>query len=205
MDAHKCRSSRFFIRRKVMQLSGDLASIRLPMCNLDEKQSKEEFLNVLSGQLVKEHQWESNNFFCYHIAMWLSIVISFCSTILAAFNLVSSAALSILSAATAVVLLLDKKFMFPQRWRWHNERRIHLEKIRNQINFEGLSIKEASASFNDLIISMERNYPTGIDIIIHAVAPKKDADDGSAADAVKEHQPGSVGTQKPTKRKPKPP
>ena len=122
--------------------------------------NKDELLQVLRRRSAFDRRWEALNFAAYQVLLLLSIFASFGSAILAAANIASPLLISMLTAIPGVAIVLDRSFLFADRWRWHNAVSTRFSALESMLRFEGKTVEYVSQAMGEYLSVMETKYPS---------------------------------------------
>jgi hypothetical protein len=124
------------------------------------EENQDEILHVIRRRRASNRRWELINFIAYQLLLLISIFASFGSAILAAANVMPSIVIALLTAIPGVAIVLDRSFLFADRWRWHNAVSTQYSALENMLVFEGKSIEHVSKAMGEYQLLMETKYPS---------------------------------------------
>jgi len=122
--------------------------------------NRDELLHVLRTRRTFDQRWELFNFVAYQALLLISIFASFGSAILAAANIAPPIVIALLTAIPGVAIVLDRSFLFADRWRWHNALSTHFGVLEHMLVFEGKTVEHVSQAMGEYLSLMETKYPS---------------------------------------------
>jgi hypothetical protein len=120
---------------------------------------KADLIKKISARIAHDEKWAKTDFLCAQIFVWLTILASFFTAILAATEKVSPLLVAFLAAIPGTVIVVEKSFSFGKRARWHWEMVATLEGLLNSLLYEEASIDEVSRQLSEHRKVMEKSFP----------------------------------------------
>jgi hypothetical protein len=132
---------------------------------MEEKPKLEDFLLDVKKRIRKRKRFETADSWLYQTFLWLSILSSFTTAVLAAVMAAegtkqNNALYTAISAAiSAFVLSIDKHFSFGKRALWNSVFRCDLEAILRDVYYNIDPLEKGVERLNKLDREMEANFP----------------------------------------------
>lgn len=121
---------------------------------------REDLLSRLRARHAFDKRWETVNFVAYQALLLIAIFSSFGAAIVAAASLASPIVVSLLTAVPGVAIVIDRSFLFADRWRWHNSVSTQFVAFEQKLVFEGATVEEISRVQGEYLLLMETRYPS---------------------------------------------
>lgn len=113
----------------------------------------------ISTRIRADEKWARIDFVFAQAFVWLAILASFFSAILAAGDAVPKLVLAFLAAVPGTVIVVEKSFSFAQRARWHWEMMVGLDQLVNALEYENAPIEQVSKQLSEFRRKMETKFP----------------------------------------------
>lgn len=126
---------------------------------MDEEQKRTTLIQKIESRRAYDDKWASRDFTLAQTVLWMAILCSFFTAILAAGDAVPKLLLGFLTAIPGTAILIDKNFSFARRARWHWDMVAKLDQFANQLQFEGAKVEEVSKQLGEFRVQMEANFP----------------------------------------------
>ena len=126
---------------------------------MDEDQKREALLEKIETRKSHNEKWAGYDFTLAQTFLWLAILSSFSTAILAAAEAVSKLLLGFFAAIPGLAIVVEKNFSFARRARWHWEMVAKLDQLSNQLRFEGAKVEDVSRQLGVLGVAMEDKFP----------------------------------------------
>lgn len=126
---------------------------------MDEEQKRNALIAQMSTRMAYDDKWAGRDFTLAQTFLWLAILASFFTAILAAADAVPKLLLGFLAAIPGAAILVDKNFSFARRARWHWEMVAKLEQLINRLQFEGAQTEAVSKQLGEFRVEMEGKFP----------------------------------------------
>lgn len=126
---------------------------------MDEDQKREALLEKIETRKSHSEKWAGYDFTLAQTFLWLAILSSFSTAILAAAEAVSKLLLGFFAAIPGLAIVVEKNFSFARRARWHWEMVAKLDQLSNQLRFEGVKVEDVSRQLGVLGVEMEDKFP----------------------------------------------
>lgn len=126
---------------------------------MDNEHKRAALVAKIETRMSHDDKWASRDFTLAQTFLWLAILSSFFTAILAAADAVPDLILGFLAAIPGTAILVDKNFSFAQRARWHWEMVARLDQLMNQLQFQGASVEDVANQLGMLRVEMEERFP----------------------------------------------
>ena len=126
---------------------------------MDEQKQRDDLIAKITERLGYDKKWGERDFIFAQIFVWLAILASFFTAILAAADAAPNLVLAFLAAIPGTVIIIEKSFSFGRRTRWHWEMVAGLDELLNQLKYEGAKADEISKKLSSFRKEMEAGYP----------------------------------------------
>jgi Flp pilus assembly protein TadB len=126
---------------------------------MDEEQKRAALAEKIETRKSYDDKWAGRDFTLAQAFLWLAILSSFCTAILAVAGTVPQLLLGFLAAIPGMAILVDKNFSFARRARWHRKMVARLDQLVNQLQFEGAKVEDVAKQLGVLLIEMEEEFP----------------------------------------------
>lgn len=126
---------------------------------MDEDQSRAALIDKIETRKSHSEKWAGYDFTLAQTFLWLAILSSFSTAILAAAVEVPKLVLGFLAAIPGLAILVEQNFSFARRARWHWEMVAKLDQLSNQLRFEGAKVEDVSRQLGVLGVAMEDKFP----------------------------------------------
>lgn len=126
---------------------------------MDEEQKRAALVEKIETRKSYDDKWAGRDFTLAQAFLWLAILSSFCTAILAAADAVPKLLLGFLAAIPGMAILVDRNFSFARRARWHWEMVAKLDQLINKLQFEGAKVEDVAKQLGVLRIEMEEKFP----------------------------------------------
>lgn len=126
---------------------------------MDEEQKRTALLSKIQTRQTYDDKWARVDFMLAQLFVWLAILSSFLTAILAVADVVPKLVLAMLAAIPGAVILVDKSFSFARRARWHWDMVAKLDQFSNQLQFEDAKVEEVSKRLGEFRFEMEAKFP----------------------------------------------
>lgn len=126
---------------------------------MDDEERRSELIKKISARIDHDERWAKLDFLCAQIFVWLTILASFFTAILAAAEAVPPLILAFLAAIPGTVIVIEKSFAFSRRARWHWTMVATLEEYKGQLEFQQVDVAEVSKLYGNFRKTMEDSFP----------------------------------------------
>jgi hypothetical protein len=126
---------------------------------MDNEEKRSELVKKITARIGHDEKWARLDFLCAQLFVWLTILASFFTAILAAAEAVSPLLLAFLAAIPGTVIVIEKSFAFSKRARWHWAMVATLEEYKNKLEFQSADVGEVSELFSEFRKAMEESFP----------------------------------------------
>ena len=126
---------------------------------MDEEQKRAALLGKIHTRKAHDDKWARTDFILAQLFVWLAILSSFLTAILAVADVVPKLVLALLAAIPGAVILVDKSFSFARRARWHWDMVAKLDQFSNQLQFEEARVEDVSKQLGEFRFDMEAKFP----------------------------------------------
>lgn len=141
---------------------------------MDNEEKRSELVKKIAARIDHDERWAKLDFLCAQIFVWLTILASFFTAILAAAEAVSPLLLAFLAAIPGTVIVIEKSFAFSRRARWHWTMVATLEEYKNKLEFQSADVGEVSKLLSEFRKAMEESFPIlYADVSVSATASTK--------------------------------
>lgn len=126
---------------------------------MDEKAQRDELIELISNRKVQDEKWARDNFLYAHVVTWIAILSSFGAAIASATDKVSPVIVAIFAAVPGTIIVIERSFAFARRASWHHLMRGNLQRLENELRYQGKPVSDVAAQYSDLFLRMEPQYP----------------------------------------------
>lgn len=126
---------------------------------MDNERMRSELIKKIATRIDHDERWARLDFLCAQIFVWLTILASFFTAILAAAEAVPPLLLAFLAAIPGTVIVIEKSFAFSRRARWHWAMVAALEEYKSKLEFQNADVAEVAKLFGEFRKVMEDSFP----------------------------------------------
>jgi hypothetical protein len=138
---------------------------------LDE--AKKQLLSEIEKRAAFDNKWRERNYHFAQLTIWASVMASLASSIAVAVGKLPAWFVAILAAIPAFMAVINGKFLFYQRSRWHGAEFLNLQELAHKLRFQGASAADVSAEYCKLRRESEPHYPGFGDEVVSKIPKKK--------------------------------
>ena len=137
---------------------------------------KTQLLDEIAERIKADQKWGRVDFICAQLFIWLTILASFLTAILAAADEAPAWLIAILAAVPGTAIVVEKSFSFSKRARWHWEMVAALEELQRKLKYQNSSVKEIARQLSSYRSLMEISFPAlNTDSLNNSSANKQDS------------------------------
>jgi hypothetical protein len=126
---------------------------------MSDDPKRDRLVNVISKRRTQENHWAKVDFLLAHLFVWLAILGSFLTAILAAADVFNKFVLALFAAIPGTAIVVERSFSFAGRASWHWEMVAKLDQFVNELQFEDAKVEAVSKSLGEFRLEMETKYP----------------------------------------------